>query len=273
MSSSFFISCPFHDGDRTPSLSILTQDRGNLKAGFAHCFACGWSGNFTQVEKALGHPLDLPQDLRSKIVDRQTSTNRTRLRVRSGTEEDIGVKKSSVPFKFSPYLKERGIGEVIQRFNHVYQKDDRVVMPFFNLYGTMEGYVERRTGEKWYRVEGSVTSPMGIEEISTLDFVYVTEGQIDKMSMEEMGFKAVALGTVSNYRLISKLKNFNVCLAYDNDEAGNKARILTKEFIKGKKWLFTLTFPDGIKDPNELLLNYGKDRARDWVKANTEVLK
>lgn len=273
MSSSFFISCPFHDGDKTPSLSILTKDRGNLKAGFAHCFACGWSGNFIQVEKRLEYKLDIDPSLRLKMERRNEVSTNTRLKIKSDIEEISPIKKSAVPFKFSRYLKERGIGEVVQRFNCVYQKDDKVIMPFFNLYGTMEGYVERRTGEKWYRVEGSVTSPIGIEEISTLDFVYVTEGQIDKMSMEEMGFKAVALGTVSNYKLISKLKNFNVCLAYDNDEAGNKARILTKEFIGSKKSLFSLALPEGIKDTNELLVSFGKERARNWVKANTGVLK
>ena len=271
MSNSFFISCPFHEGDKTPSLSVLLQDRGTLKAGFCHCFGCGWSGNISQVETALGYRLNIPQDLRDKLEMGGGSSTNTSIKLNTAVEGIRRLKKSSVPFKFSPYLKERGIGEVIQRFNHTYEKDGSVMMPFFNPYGDMEGYIERRVDTKFYRVEGQVKFPMGIEEIFPLDFVYVTEGQIDKMSMEELGFKSVALGTVSNYKLISKLKNYNICLAYDNDEAGNKALTFTKDFVEGKS-LFTLTLPDGIKDTNELLLSLGKEGARDWVKANTRVL-
>lgn len=271
MSNSFFISCPFHEGDKTPSLSVLLQDRGSLKAGFCHCFGCGWSGNIIQVEKAIGHRINIPPDLRDKLEGNVRSSTNTRIRLKTAVEENKGIKKSSVPFKFSPYLKQRGIGEVIQRFNHTYEKDGAIMLPFFDPYGTMEGYIERKIDKKWYKVEGQVRFPMGIEEISPSDFVYVTEGQIDKMSMEELGFKAVALGTVSNYKLISKLKNYNICLAYDNDEAGNKARSFTKDFAKGKN-LFTLILPPDIKDTNELLLNLGAQEARDWVKANTRVL-
>lgn len=270
MKDSFFISCPFHQGDKTPSLSILTRDKGSLKAGFCHCFGCGWSGNLLQVEKALGHKLDLPQNLRDMVEGNKRTYTNTRLKTMQAVEEISGVKKSSVPFKFSNYLRSRGIGEVVQSFNRVYEKNGSVIMPFFDLYGTMNGYIERKIGEKWYKVEGKVDYPMGIEEISPLDFVYVTEGQIDKMSMEEMGFRALALGTVSNYKLIRKIRNYNVCLAYDNDEAGEKARALTKEAFKGRRF-FSLKFPEGIKDANELLLSYGPERARNWVKANTEV--
>ena len=67
MSNSFFISCPFHDGDNTPSLSVHLHDRGSLKAGFCHCFGCGWSGNIIQVEKAIGHRINIPTDLRVKL--------------------------------------------------------------------------------------------------------------------------------------------------------------------------------------------------------------
>lgn len=271
MKDSVFISCPFHEGDRTPSLSVLLRDRGNLKAGFCHCFGCGWSGNVAQVERRLGHKLDLPVNIPT-AGQRSSSPTITRLKTAQAVEEITGIKKKDVPFKFSPYLKERGIGEVVQSFNRVYEKNGSVIMPFFDIYGKMDGYIERRVGDKWYGVTGQVKFPMGIEEVSPLDFVYVTEGQIDKMSLEELGFRAVALGTVSNYRLISNIKNFNICLAYDNDGAGDKARVLTRDLFRQKNF-FSLSLPKGIKDVNELLLTYGTESARNWVKANTGVYR
>lgn len=272
MRDSIFISCPFHEGDRTPSLSILLKNKGTMKAGFCHCFGCGWSGNFLQVERALGRRLDIPPEIRATMEMGGSKYSNTKLKVRPAVEENKRVKKGDVPFKFSKYLQERGIGEVIQCFNRVYEKGGSIMLPFFNPYGVMEGYIERKTNRKWYQVEGSIKYPIGIEEVFELDFIYAVEGQIDKMSMEEMGFKAVAIGTVSNYKLISKLKNYNICLAYDNDEAGNKACSLTREFIKNKA-LYRVTFPEGIKDANELLLSYGKREGRSWVKAHTEYIE
>lgn len=269
-----FVSCPFHTGDRTPSLSILLQDKGNLKAGFAHCFACGWSGSFRQVEKALGYPLDIDPQIRAVLDGGSRSSNYTtsspRAVIRLGKERRV-LKKEDLPFKFSPYLKERGIGEVAQRFNKVYQ-NGHLNMPFFDPWGNWLGSVERSVGQdKFYKVNGSIQYPIGIEEIRSNDFVYITEGQIDKMSLEEAGFRAVALGTVSNYRLIRYIKNFNICLAFDNDEAGKKATERAFQFIiqSRRPNLYSLILPTSVKDLNELLVSKGSAFLSDWVKRNT----
>lgn len=271
----YFICCPFHEGDRTPSLSIVLQDKNNLRAGFAHCFACGWTGNFLQVEKKLGRQLDLSPSIRARLLESVQSVSHTRIGVKAAVSTEKSakpLKKSELPFRFSQYLKNRGIGEVVQRFNKVYD-NGRLNMPFFDEYGNFMGSVERSTGEdKFYKVNGSIRYPIGIEEIKSSDFVFVTEGQIDKMTLEELGFKAVALGTVSNYRLIKYLKNFNICLAFDNDEAGNKATEYAFQFIirYRRPNLYRLTLPEGFKDMNEFLVSSkNAETVKDWVKSHT----
>ena len=94
------------------------------------------------------------------------------------------------------------------------------------------------------------------------------------MSLEEAGFKAVALGTVSNYKLIRYIKNFNLCLAFDNDEAGQKAIELAFQYIKTTRNpnLYMLSLPSGVKDINELLVRSGREETSDWVKYNTRRL-
>lgn len=280
-----FISCPFHEGDKTPSLSVLLRDKNGLKAGFCKCFGCGWSGNYKQVEQALGHSLPIEPTIRATMEkNRSMPTNsRTRLRtaVVSGTAEKK-YRKADLPFKFSQYLKDRGIGEVIQRFNKVYQdKDGKLHMPIFDPQGIMMGSVERATGStKFYGVTGNILYPSGIEEISPLDFVYVTEGQIDKMTLEEAGFKAVALIGATNFRLLRHLKNVNICLALDNDEAGRLATRHAQDYLEtlGRHPnLYTLDLPDGVKDVNELLMqikNAGKsvEELSIQVKAHTRRL-
>lgn len=274
-----FIRCPFHSNgqEKTPSLSVLLHDRGNLRAGFAHCFACGWSGSLKQVEQALGYPLDIPPDIRAVIDNGSPPSNSTRFTIRSAVTHGTGgraLKKQELPYKFSEYLAGRGIGAQIQEKNRIYQ-NGHLNMPFFDPYGNWKGSVERSVdSSKFYKVNGSIQFPLGIEEISRNDFVYITEGQIDKMSLEQAGFKAVALGSVSNYRLIRYLKNFNLCFAFDNDEAGKKATELAFQYViqSRRPNLYSLTLPERFKDVNETLVAEGTCRFIDWVKNNTNRL-
>ena len=136
-----FVCCPFHEGDRTPSLSVLLQDKNGLKAGFSHCFGCGWSGNYKQVEKAMGRPLDIEPEIRSVLEQGSPSNISTQFRLRSAVASGSHgkpPKKCDLPFKYSRYLAERGIGEVVQRFNKVYQ-DSELNMPFFDVNGNFMG--------------------------------------------------------------------------------------------------------------------------------------
>lgn len=277
----FFVCCPFHEGDNTPSLSILTQDKGSLKAGFSHCFGCGWSGSYKQVEERLGHSLPLPPEIRSQLENnRRLSTKSTRT-LRTRTERmapSQAVNKGEVPFKFSPYLQSRGIGRVVQSFNRVYESD-LLYMPFFNPQGQLIGTIQRGLGKKFYKVDGSIKFPIGIEEVQPDDFVYITEGQIDKMSLEEAGFRAVALGSVSNFRLVRFIKNYNICLAFDNDSAGQKATEITYNYVKRYRCpnIYALALPKEVKDINEFLTDlYNQHEPTqiltDWVRANTRRL-
>lgn len=267
-----FIRCPFHNNgqENTPSLSVLLRDKGNLKAGFAHCFACGWSGNLRQVEKALGYPIDIPPDIRATIDKGSSLSISPRTRLRAAVAPGIAgraLKKINLPFKFSEYLKNRGIGQSVQEKNRVYQ-NGHLNMPFFDPYGNWQGSVERSvSSDKFYRVNGSIQYPIGLEDVGKNDFVYIVEGQIDKMSLEQAGFCAVALGTVSNYKLIRYIKNFNICLAFDNDEAGKKATELAFQFVirNRRPNLYVLTLPEGIKDINELLMTKGVEFTHDWI--------
>lgn len=255
----YFISCPFHSNDRTPSLSILLQDRGNLKRGFAHCFACGWTGNYKQVEEKLGHSLALGLGDFSNHLEindltgfsNNPSTN-SQFKLNTATEENREEYKRDIPFQYSKYLESRGIYRVIQEQNRVYEKGDRVILPFFTPNSKLSGWIERSVSSKFYKVNGNIEYPLGVEETKPSDFVYVTEGQIDAMTLQQAGLKAVSLGSVSNYRLLKHLKNYNICLAFDNDEAGERGRELAREFLESLgKNVYILKFPKEFKDVNE----------------------
>ena len=98
--------------------------------------------------------------------------------------------------------------------------------------------------------------------------VFIVEGAIDASSIEELGFKAIAINSTSNTKLIApaiqskrtKAKRF--ILALDNAEIDDAGRLATKKFlINAEKALTNCVFEVNIcegknyKDANEYLLH------------------
>ena len=126
-------------------------------------------------------------------------------------------------------------------------------------------YVARNTDEKAdsnnrYRKENEA-SFINIKSLYTADKpIFITEGELDALSIIEAGAEAIGLGSTSNInRFIGKLKEKKpahaLLLALDNDEAGKKA---TGE-LSGKLDELGITYYrvnpyGGHKDANEALM-------------------
>ena len=93
------------------------------------------------------------------------------------------------------------------------------------------------------------------------DVVFITEGEIDAMSIVEVGENACALCSISNVQLLLKhLKQENlqekvVILMLDNDKAGlQTTKALSKKLgVIGVKYIIA-EYPMDIKDPNQWLM-------------------
>ena len=91
------------------------------------------------------------------------------------------------------------------------------------------------------------------------DKVYLTEGEIDCLTLETIGLKSIAVPGITNLPdNLQDLINIHVVIAFDNDKNGrgqeatrNTARVLKKNLIKYS----VLKLPDGIKDVNDFLIN------------------
>ena len=101
------------------------------------------------------------------------------------------------------------------------------------------------------------------------DIIWVTEGQLDCLSLLQCGVASVSTDSANNYNsLIKYIEDNNVkdrvfVVAYDNDEAGligaEKLMALLKE-----KGLHTLQYiPTGGKDINEMLVNCKEQLIKD----------
>ena len=105
--------------------------------------------------------------------------------------------------------------------------------------------------------------------------IFITEGEIDALSIIDAGGEAVALGSTSmTGRFLDLLKEKGIrpaqplIIATDNDKAGSAAGEKLKTGLQALKIdAEALTLPEGIKDPNEALLSDREALARAVAEA------
>ncbi len=99
--------------------------------------------------------------------------------------------------------------------------------------------------------------------------IIIAEGQMDVIALHAAGFdNAVAgLGTAltdEHARMISQYAD-EVLLAYDADEAGQKATRRTIDVFKNTNLIVRVIAMDGAKDPDEFIQKFGADRFRELI--------
>ena len=104
-----------------------------------------------------------------------------------------------------------------------------------------------------------------VQEIRARDQVFVVEGYFDVITAHQNGLKNVVAtcGTLFSYRQLVILSRYtnNICLLFDNDEAGKISSKRVLEKFKSSS-LFDVNFtykftPDGFKDLDEYLSKNG----------------
>lgn len=103
----------------------------------------------------------------------------------------------------------------------------------------------------------------------------ITEGEIDAMSFQEAGiYNVVSVPNGASQN--AKMEYLNNCFAYfenmkkiyvatDGDEPGQS---IAKELVRrlGSEKCYTITYPDGCKDANEVLLKQGKEKVKGLLR-------
>lgn len=213
------IRCPYHkDGqEKHPSMSILVEDKGKLKAGYAKCFACGWTGTFTDIARDMGFqyvPAQGEPELRP-VLEQPLNLNKP-------------IYKTEIPYKFSIYLQNRGIDAETQELFRVREEptEQKVYMPVFSKEGRFLYSNARSTKQKMFFIqENTVKHLAGLELIDMTRPIAICESQIDAMTFYSAGFcRAVAtLGTGTEQLRHLKDAIGPFFIAFDSDEHGCKA--------------------------------------------------
>lgn len=265
----------------------VTEDKS--RKGHYHCFKCGYDGDIIDwigwvynLDKrgAIQRGMELYSIVDEDPVKNKESKaefKRSAAEVLAMTPEeeakqqkDEAEKRKRQAFilnaaeheKRFEYLEKRGISrEIQQRFNIGYAERWQAIKKGACIIPTADGsFVARNVmpcdNSQRYR-KGGKSQLFNAVAAESGGVVFVTEGEIDCLSILEIGFKALALGSTSNKtKLIKMYKSGQLAgttfvLVLDNDEAGRKtAAELVKE-------IQALDYGEMVlgnsKDPNEAL--------------------
>lgn len=156
------------------------------------------------------------------------------------------------------YLKERGFSDdILQWFNLGYdQAKNAVVIPYPGTdYYTKRLISPKEGQDKYDNLPG--TAPTFIVKESPSDYYFVTEGQLDALSLIQAGARNVI---ASHYP--SKIEDLiddglvieGAAIIADNDEAGKNIAQKLKDLFTEKKIKSLVVYPpDGYKDSNDVL--------------------
>jgi twinkle protein len=233
----------------------------NTDKGVWNCWHCGWGGTLgTGVERRPEY---------TKVY----------------RKPDFVANSTGLPQKIVDWFSHRGIGQETLKRNQIANgvayfpqvEEERTCVQFPYFRGTECINVKYRTGDKLFRLaSGAERVLYGINDIDgTLIWV---EGEMDKLSMEEGGFKncvSVPDGApAADSKSYANKFDFLDCpelaqvqthvIAVDNDAPGHR---LEEELVRrlGREKCVVVKWPEGCKDANDVLIAHGPDVLNDCV--------
>ena len=281
--SSFFRCVSPNHEDKHPSMSFYKK--GNI----CNCFACGEKYNIfrlvgmeyglkgfkEQKEKVieLYQNRELIQDANSTIyskknieVELETAPQQKETKEKKYPELDYYYLECKKRVNETEYLQRRGISKEVQdRYNIGYDPNFKngtwkaLIIPTTHYSFTARN-TDVNSEDRLRKVGKSEIFNYWELEQNKKESFYIVEGEIDALSVAEIGKKAIALGSVNNINLfINKLKNDfpenKFYLMLDNDNQGIKAQ--EELYNKMKKLNLNVENTKVLgkyKDPNEFLV-------------------
>tara|TARA_Y100000592_G_scaffold34420_1_gene54728 strand:+ start:4754 stop:6427 length:1674 start_codon:yes stop_codon:yes gene_type:complete len=221
----------------------------NVDKGLYNCFHCGWSGNVNvRAKKVYVKPVEIKVDLAQKTINW--------FKRRSISETTLFNWKITESIEYFPQVKEK---RTAINFNY-YRENELINIKFRDA----------RKNFKLYKDAELIF--YGLDRIKEMPKIYITEGEVDALSLYEAGVFSVCSvpnGASKGNQRLEYLDNCweyfvdkkEIVLCTDNDQAGLSLRNeLARRFGRGRcryiDW-------GAYKDANEILVKEGKDKLRD----------
>ena len=187
-------------------------------------------------------------------------------------------------FKDYPELQNKKIGD-----SHEKAECYQYFIPTFNDKGECTYILSRRNdilanqkieeGKINYKVDdfrklktknltGVPTTIYNFDEVMKNDLIFICEGWCDTLSLENEGYKSVALNSVTGVDkfidMIQEVEDYQsktYVIALDNDKSGKEARQKLQDKLQKLKCRVKHLYPEGegVKDINDMLLNDEKN--------------
>ncbi|XP_068657059.1 twinkle homolog protein, chloroplastic/mitochondrial-like isoform X2 [Aristolochia californica] len=262
------------------SFSLFIREDGNLAMWSCFRAKCGWKGSVS------AYGLSARKSAGNKMTSKSNS-------YRIITEENLNLEPLCP--ELLEYFNERMIsGETLRR-NGVMQLrlGDEVVIAFaYRRNGSLVSCKYRTVSKKFWQESGTEKILYGVDDIKQANDIIIVEGEMDKLSMEEAGFRNCvsvpdgAPAKVSEelpaeeedkkYQYLWNCKDYlekasRITLATDADAAG---QALAEELARrlGRERCWRVRWPQKnateiCKDANEVLMYLGPDALKDVIKS------
>jgi len=263
----FNIECPFHVDDK-PSLAI------NTEKGVWICFAgCGQGSlkSFIRIKTGWG-----ASAINKFIADNSSGNIENIFQINDPAPLGLPpLEEKEFPFKqymVPKWVFNRGFTKfTLNRWGCGITPSNGLVIPAHDKDSKLVGWVIRREFgiPKYVYAKGFKKSHIlfGQHLIDTSNSVCITEGALDAMWLNQLGYQAVALlgmqMSKAQEELILRLPSKEIILCLDNDIAGKKGRdyILTR--LSNRVNISYLKLPNQYKDVQEVK-NY--DTIKETIK-------
>lgn len=138
----------------------------------------------------------------------------------------------------------------------------------------------KREYPKTMNLKNVPTTIYNFDEAMKNELVFVCEGWCDALSLENEGYKSVALNSVTSVskfiNMIQEVKDYQsktYVIALDNDKSGKEARQKLQDELQNLKCRVKHLYPEGegVKDINDMLLKDEKSLLYSIIKIEQEI--
>lgn len=235
-----------------------------------HCFSCNRGGDIINLveERDNLNPWEarryVMEKYGNKYVDKNTTSIGTSKREKYITESAGNISGTDG----ERYLTNRGFSlDTIKKYRLGYVSVKReIVIP----YPGTDYYVTRSIIDKEYRKPKGIPEPIFNEiAINERDTIFICEGQLDALSLLQLGVKAIAIGG-AGYSKLESAKIKRAIIVKDNDDAGEQTAQKIKETLKKRGINCVIVAPpENYKDINDVLIaneEQLKNLVAEWLK-------
>ena len=284
--------CSSGTGRNATGAFTITPDGNSWK-----CFACDKGGDtldligyvegiddynskLTRAGELFNMTIDVPaREYQNKDKTAQNTDTRNSMHTPTSGNYLAFYKQANDNIQATNYPEKRGLSKAIldrfkigyvENWKHPNAPENVTGSPRLIIPVTQTSYLARDTRDNIpdYQKQYAKTKVGGSDIFNGRAFIddldkpiFIVEGEIDALSIMEVGGVAVALGSTSNAKKLAgmvrdKQLERPLILALDNDSKGRKAQAELEALLQAQKTPYTVAMltEGAIKDPNEMLI-------------------